>query len=77
MLPMTDHLHARISELTEEQHQLRSLPGPHDTDRLAAIDRELDQTWDLIRQRDAKRDAGDDPSTAHKRPQAEVEGYLQ
>jgi hypothetical protein len=74
---MTDDLHARVHALTEEQHRLRSAPPPHDTDRLAAIERELDQVWDLIRQQDAKRDAGEDPSTASQRPQAEVEGYLQ
>jgi hypothetical protein len=74
---MTDSLHARIAELTEEQHQLRAAAPPHDTDRLAAIDRELDQTWDLIRQQDARREFGNDPAAAHKRPQAEVEGYLQ
>ena len=74
---MTDDLHARITELTDEQHRLRSAPPPHDTDRLAAIERELDQVWDLIRQQDARREAGQDPSSAHQRPQAEVEGYWQ
>ena len=74
---MTDALHAQINALTEEQHQIRSAPPPHDTDRLAAIERELDQHWDLIRQQDAKREAGQDPSAAHERPQAEVEGYWQ
>jgi hypothetical protein len=74
---MTDDLHARISELTDEQHRLRSAPPPHDTERLAELEREIDQAWDLIRQRDAKLDAGEDPATARERPQAEVEGYLQ
>jgi hypothetical protein len=74
---MTDALHARIHALTDEQHQLRSAQPPHDTSRLAEIERELDQTWDLIRQKEAKREAGDDPSIARERPQAEVEGYLQ
>lgn len=74
---MTDDLHARISALTDEQHRLRNAPPPHDTDRLAEIERELDQTWDLIRQRDAKVDAGQDPSEARERPQSEVEGYIQ
>jgi hypothetical protein len=74
---MTDALHARIAALTDEQHQLRSAPPPHDTDRLAEIEREIDQAWDLIRQQDAKREAGQDPEAASQRPQAEVEGYLQ
>ncbi|MDQ1630386.1 MAG: hypothetical protein QOJ32_1397 [Frankiaceae bacterium] len=74
---MTDDLHARINALTEEQHQLRNDPPPHDTARLAEIERELDQTWDLIRQRDARVDAGQDPGAAHERSQGQVEGYLQ
>src|SRR3954469_4741148 len=72
---MTDELHARITALTSEQHNIRNAPPPHDTGRLAEIDREIDQAWDLIRQQDAKRDAGQDPDSAHERPQAEVEGY--
>lgn len=74
---MTDDLHARITALTDEQHRLRSAPPPHDSERLAAIERELDQVWDLIRQQDARRDAGQDPTQAHERPQTEVEGYMQ
>jgi phage tail sheath gpL-like len=74
---MTDDLHARISALTDEQHRLRADPPPHDTDRLAAIERELDQTWDLIRQRDAKQEFGADPAEAQQRPQGEVENYQQ
>ena len=74
---MTDALHGRIHELTDEQHRLRSAPPPHDTGRLDEIEREIDQAWDLIRQQDAKREAGQDPETAQQRPQAEVEGYWQ
>ena len=77
MPAMIDDLHRRIRALTDEQHQLRQAPPPHDTGRLAEIERQLDQTWDLIRQQDAKRTAGEDPGSAHERPQAEVEGYLQ
>lgn len=72
-----DDLHERIRVLNQDLHALRSAPTPHDTARIAEVDRELDQTWDLIRQRDAKRDAGEDPQQAHERPQLEVEGYLQ
>ena len=77
MRGMTDDLHAHIRELTDEQHRIRASPPPHDTARLAELDRELDQAWDLVRQQDAKREAGADPATAHERPQAEVEGYMQ
>ncbi|MGH2813844.1 MAG: DUF2630 family protein, partial [Actinomycetota bacterium] len=36
-----------------------------------------DQCWDLLRQRRARRDAGQDPDTAQLRPEGTVEGYLQ
>ncbi|MGY4711017.1 DUF2630 family protein [Mycolicibacterium sp. CBM1] len=49
---------------SEEQHQLR------------AIETELDQCWDLLRQRRALRETGGDPSEARVRPANEVEGYL-
>ena len=37
----------------------------------------LDQLWDMLRQRRAKRSAGQDPDEAHERPAGTVEGYLQ
>ncbi len=70
-------LHARIRALTDAQHALRAAPPPHDQARLDELERELDQTWDLLRQRDALRAVGRDPAAAHERPQAEVEGYRQ
>ncbi len=76
-MPHDEDLHARIATLTQEQHQLRAAPAPHDTARIGEIEREVDQAWDLIRQRDALRDAGADPAEAQERPQSEVEGYRQ
>jgi uncharacterized protein DUF2630 len=38
---------------------------------------ELDRCWDLLRQRRARRDAGQDPDLAEARPERTVEGYLQ
>ena len=45
-------------------------------DRLRSIETELDQCWDLLRQRRALRETGGDPREAAVRPPDEVEGYL-
>ena len=62
-------LRARLAagELTSEQEheQLREVEG------------QLDQCWDLLRQRRARREFGEDPSGSTARPASEVEGYLQ
>jgi len=72
-------IHARIDALVAEEHRLRD--GGRHTDeeraRLRAIEEERDQLWDLIRQRDAKRQYGEDPDEAKPRPEQQVEGYLQ
>jgi hypothetical protein len=47
-----------------------------DAERLAAIKVELDQLWDLLRQRRARARAGDDPDKAQMRDEGTVEGYL-
>ena len=72
----------RIGELADEEHALeRSHTGQplSDTelDRLKDIEVALDQCWDLLRQRRARRDAGDDPGDAEARPEQVVEGYQQ
>ena len=76
---MTDQsIHETISELVAEEHRLRqAAPTDDSRERLAHLEQQLDQCWDLLRQRDALRDVGADPSTAHERPVGEVEGYLQ
>ena len=70
---------SRISALVEEEHALRE--GTEHTDeqraRMNAIDASLDQCWDLLRQRRAKRQYGEDPEEAEPRPEPQVEGYLQ
>lgn len=71
----------QISVLADEEHQLREREahGPlPDTDRmrLAEVEVLLDQCWDLLRQRRARRDAGLDPDEAAVRPADTVEGYL-
>ncbi len=74
-------LHHQISELVEREHRLRDAlaSGGGDEDRAALrqVEEALDQCWDLLRQRDAKREVGDDPENAKVRPVSEVEGYLQ
>ena len=37
----------------------------------------LDQLWDMLRQRRAKRHAGQNPDVAEERSAGTVEGYLQ
>lgn len=73
-----DDLHQQISDLVDAEHRLRQ--GPMDDDarsELAAIETRLDQIWDLLRQRDARREIGADPDAAQERPVSEVESYLQ
>ena len=79
---MTDAgIHHQITELVEQEHQLRSAlaAGGTDEDReaLRHVEESLDQCWDLLRQRDARRDVGGNPDEAKARPVSEVEGYLQ
>ena len=71
----------RISEMAEEERRLRDSLGPRGTggaaerDRLGLLERELDQCWDLLRQRRARTEFGQDPDEAHARPRSVVEGY--
>jgi len=70
---------SRIHALVEEEHQLRD-SGEHDDDqrkRVQELEVQLDQCWDLLRQRRAKRQYDEDPEDAEVRPASEVEGYLQ
>lgn len=72
-----------ISELVDEEHRLRSavqagkLDSAEERDRLRSVEEELDQCWDLLRQRRAARDNHTNPDAAKARPVSEVEGYQQ
>ena len=72
-----------IDELVAEEHQLRSRhrggEGLTDAERnrMGELEVQLDQAWDLLRQRRAKAEYGDDPGNAEQRPPGEVETYLQ
>ena len=74
-------IHNRIEELVAEEHELyeRAAEGGLSVDeqrRLESIKVGLDQCWDLLHQRRARRAAGQDPDQAKVRPPEEVEGYL-
>jgi len=71
-----------IEHLISEEHRLldhgeRGTLSPDDHQRLESIEVQLDQYWDLLRQRRARRDAGQDPNIAHMRPPDVVEHYKQ
>ena len=73
--PVLNH----IQHLVEEEHRLheqRAHPKA-DRKRLAQVQVELDQCWDLLRQRRALRDVGLDPDEAEVRPPQVVENYEQ
>ena len=76
-------IHGRIDELIKTEHELRAkraagqLSSAEEHARLAAAEEALDQCWDLLRQRRARREFGQDPAEAQARPVGEVEGYLQ
>ena len=69
----------RIQDLVDEEHRLYEQGGMGDEERrkLADVEVELDQCWDLLRQRRARREAGEDPSEARVRPPEVVENYEQ
>jgi hypothetical protein len=77
-----ESLFTRIDELVAEEHELRTkhAAGEIDDDdekaRLSKLEVELDQCWDLLRQRRAKREYGEDPESAEARSADVVEGYL-
>lgn len=72
----------RIGALVDEEHALerKTAGGAADEStalRLQAIDVALDQCWDLLRQRRARREMGQDPDQAAVRPPDIVERYQQ
>jgi hypothetical protein len=68
-----------IQQLAAEEHRLFAHEALTDGDRarLAKINIELDQCWDLLRQRQSLQDAGRNPNEAHVRPPQIVENYEQ
>jgi hypothetical protein len=72
-----------IDDLIKTEHDLRArlaageLSSEQEHEQLRATEEQLDQYWDLLRQRRARREFGEDPSGSAPRPVPEVEGYLQ
>jgi hypothetical protein len=72
-----------IKNLVAEEHELREkltrgeVTAAQERSRLGTLEESLDQCWDLLRQRRARRDAGENPEDANARPTGEVEDYLQ
>lgn len=73
----------RINQLAHEEEQLwqRASDGggltTDDQQRLKVLGVELDQCYDLLRQRQARREYGQDPDQAEARPAEVVENYRQ
>jgi hypothetical protein len=72
----------RINELVDEEHRLERGPHPDglgddEQARLQSLEVALDQCWDLLRQRRARRAVGADPDAAGARDAGVVEGYQQ
>lgn len=74
---MDDDIFTRIGDLVSEEHRLQNQPDETDAARLHEVEVMLDQCWDLLRQRRARREMGDDPDDAQVRPTQIVEGYQQ
>ncbi|KUJ47458.1 hypothetical protein MBT84_06450 [Streptomyces sp. MBT84] len=72
---------ARITAMVDEERGLREavssgrIDSETEHERLAEIERALDQCWDLLRQRRAKSEFGENPDDARVRPASQVEGY--
>jgi hypothetical protein len=71
----------QINRLAEEEHQLfdreaKGTASDADTERLRRLQVTLDQCWDLLRQRRAKREFGQNPDEAKPRDEKTVEGYI-
>ena len=73
----------RVNELVDEEKKLRAQLQHREIDeseehqRLRALEVQLDQCWDLLRQRRARREFGQNPDEAAVRDQDTVERYQQ
>ena len=74
---------AHIDDLIQTEHTLREqlaagqLGSAQEREQLKAAEEALDQCWDLLRQRRARSEFGENPNEAAARPVREVEGYMQ
>ena len=70
----------RINEIAHEEHQLWEREGrgeitDAERERLRELAVTLDQCWDLLHQRRARRSAGQNPDETSVRDARTVEGY--
>ncbi|MGH3094486.1 MAG: DUF2630 family protein [Streptosporangiales bacterium] len=74
-----DTIHRLVEDEHEAREQRRAGQLSRDGERqaLGRLEETLDQCWDLLRQRRARADVGEDPDAAATRPVSEVEGYQQ
>jgi hypothetical protein len=87
MMGMSDEsITARIEKLVSEEHDLRRREEADSADeelldedrrRLEAVEVELDRCWDLLRQRRARAEFGQNPDDAHVRDADTVERFWQ
>jgi hypothetical protein len=74
---------AYIGDLIQTEHKLREqyaagqLTSAQERGQLRSAEEALDQCWDLLRQRRARREFGENPNETALRPVGEVEGYMQ
>ena len=74
-------IHQHITDLVATERSLREKLGrgeitaDEEHQRLAQVETELDRLWDLLRQREAKREFGEDPDEAQERSADTVEHY--
>ena len=73
---------SRIHELVDEEDRLHQAAidntlEPQQRERLHHLDEQIDQCWDLLRQRRARREFGEDPDAAAARSVDTVEHYEQ
>ena len=76
---ISDHIESLVKEEHELLHRAESDHGLDEAGhaRMQQVQVELDQCWDLLRQRRALREAGKDPDAAHARDPEVVERYEQ
>jgi hypothetical protein len=82
-VPSNEEIEAQIDALESEREKLRQREGSadptleQDAARVEEIRIDLDRLWDLLRQRRALRDAGENPDQASERSAETVEKYWQ
>lgn len=73
-----EHIHELVAEEKQlrDSHSGKGISG-EDRLRLESLERQLDQAWDLLRQRRAREELGEDPDEVKERSIDDVESYLQ